>query len=122
MYKQCFVLTFTNYKPGRFKGLLITLFFIFFFQSFAQKINQPVFQNLDPEHFGVKAIRGALYSKVHEKMWLLTNKGLGLYNGYKTKHFSHVDSNQNTPLSDKILELYEDKSGVLWFGYEDRPH
>lgn len=120
MCKSGLVLTYSYLKPYRLKWLLTCLLFIFFANSFAQKINQPVFQNLDPEHFGVKAIRGVLYSAAHEKMWMITNKGLGIYNGFTTKHFSHIDNNENTPLSNKILELFEDKSGILWFGYEDQ--
>ncbi|MDX2174427.1 MAG: SpoIIE family protein phosphatase [Bacteroidota bacterium] len=99
--------------------LVVFYFFIIGLPAFSQNINQPTFHNLDADDFGVKRVSHLLYSKTLGKIWLGNNKGLGIYNGYKTKLYPHFDSISNTPLSNNISSLYEDKAGKLWIGYAD---
>jgi len=86
-----------------------------------QNLSQPTFHNLDVEFFGVKSIKACKVSAFHNGVWFITDNGLGLFNGYITKTYSS-DSKEggNKPLSNKLMELYEDKSGILWFGYQDK--
>lgn len=98
---------------------MVVYFFAIGLSAFSQNTNQPTFHNLDADFFGVKRIGRALYSKALGKMYLVTNKGLGIYNGYKTKLFTHYDSLDNCPLSNNIVNLYEDAPGNLWMGYND---
>lgn len=77
------------------------------------------FKNIEPENIGVKAIFTGLYSKKYNFMWLSTNEGLGIYNGfYFRKMINPLDSN-NKVLSKPLTSLFEDKDGLLWFGYND---
>ncbi len=53
-------------------------------------------------------------------MYLGINNGLGVYNGYDTKVYSKDTTNpENGPLSNILMEFYETKDGMLWFGYMD---
>jgi len=84
-------------------------------------MNQPIFQNLEAEHFKVKAVSAVLASQWGH-MWMSTDKGLGLYNGYHTPSYAPDSVNkENGPLSIKLMEFYETRDGNLWFGYMDKP-
>lgn len=52
-------------------------------------------------------------------MWLSTNEGLGIYNGYYYRKMINPNDSNDKPLSKRILTLYEDKDGFLWIGYQD---
>lgn len=109
-----------NNRSSLLSTKLLVLYFICIglFAS-SQNINQPTFHNLDADYFGVKRIHRVLYSQSLNKMWLSTNSGLGLFNGYKTKLYSHYDSISNSPLSNNIINLFEDRTGNVWLGYTD---
>lgn len=104
-----------------FKSFLVILFFLLIRNITIAQNNsqQPVFHNFESDHFGGYSIKSAIYSETNEKMWLSTNKGLAYFNGYKTFLYPSNKEDNNSPLSNLIYELYEDKQGVLWFGYED---
>jgi ligand-binding sensor domain-containing protein len=85
----------------------------------AQNIIDLNFKNIEPEAIGVKAIYRGLYSKKHNFMWLSTNEGLGIYNGYYYRKMINPNDSNDKPLSKRILTLYEDKDGFLWIGYQD---
>lgn len=111
---------FQLYKIVPFKFLTVGwLSLCVTFYSKAQINDQITFHNLDAEALGVKAVTYALQSHHQNKMWLRTNVGLGYYNGFVTKHYPHIKDSTNCPLSNKILDWFEDKQGRLWFGYED---
>lgn len=106
------------YLPFNTKQV-VWLLLLFCEFAFSQSTEQPTFHNLDADVFGVKRINRVLFSKSLGKMWLGTDVGLGLYNGYKTKTYPHIDSIKNSPLTNNLASLYEDKEGRLWFGYND---
>lgn len=98
---------------------IIILIFLFVKISFAQDSYELSFKNIEADAIGVKSIKKGCYSKKYNFLWLVTNVGLGSYNGYYYKNINNPKDSANKPLSKNIHDLYEDLDGNLWISYED---
>lgn len=100
--------------------LLIVICFSFIVTiSVAQKQFELNFKNIEPEALGLKSIISGKYSKKYNFIWLFTNKGLGIYNGYYYRTMINPLDSNNKPLKISLHQLYEDKNGIVWFSYTD---
>jgi serine phosphatase RsbU (regulator of sigma subunit) len=100
------------------------LFFLFYFicvvtLTVAQKQFELNFKNIEPEALGLQSIISGEYSKKYNFIWLFTNKGLGIYNGYYYRTMVNPLDSTNKPLKISLHQLYEDKNGHVWFSYTD---
>ncbi len=102
-----------------FKHIFVFCFFLLTLSSYSQNINDLAFTNFEPDHFKCKGIK-EVRKGANNKMWMITfDKGLACFNGYATKFYPVVKNSKNCPLSNNMHALYTDKSGSIWFGYEN---
>ncbi|MBL7897507.1 MAG: hypothetical protein JNJ99_03145, partial [Crocinitomicaceae bacterium] len=54
------------------------------------------------------------------RLWMVTDKGLMRYDGYKPTFFEHLKENQNSPLSTDVRSLLKVTENEFWISYNDR--
>jgi len=96
------------------------LFFIFIVLAFpcmlkAQNLNL-VFHRMTIEDGLSNGNVSQIYQDRQGFMWLCTDDGLNLFDGYTFKVYKHNASDKNSISSNYVLSIIEDKSGKLWIG------
>ncbi|MBQ3422428.1 MAG: histidine kinase [Romboutsia sp.] len=55
-----------------------------------------------------------IYQDSKGYIWIGTNDGLNLYNGYDFKYYKHDEYNENSIANNYIVDIIEDKNGYIW--------
>ncbi len=114
------MLLFTNIKTYyKVNHILYLVVFIVFTTNFYSQITfQPKFQRFDFENYNVKA-NGAVALNGKGEIIVVTDIGIGIFNGQAVKYIIKGFGNDSVLLSKLVHSIYEDKKGNLWFGYEN---
>ena len=110
-----------NHKNFAFRktGILRPIFFILFFlHSIAGFSYQGdlIFKKISIEQGLSQSSINAVLEDKFGFIWIGTDDGLNLYDGYGFKIFKHDPKNKNSIPGNIITSLLEDKSGKIWIG------
>lgn len=70
-----------------------------------------------PEGLSSSTVKN-IYQDSYGLIWIATEDGLNLYDGYKIKVFKNIPGNSESILSNNIWEISEDKNRNLWIATE----
>jgi signal transduction histidine kinase/ligand-binding sensor domain-containing protein len=93
---------------------IIFIVFVFYFTGLNAQVKRPFFNVISVEN-GLP--EGFVVSSLQDKLgyiWFGTQAGLVRYDGYTTKLYPMKDNDGKPLISPSILNLFEDKRGVLW--------
>ncbi len=57
-----------------------------------------------------------IYRDSNGLLWIATNAGINVYNGYNTKTYLHNPDITSSITSNQILKIFEDSRGQIWIG------
>lgn len=100
------------------KKSVFFLLFIFLFnfsENHTQVIQVEKFSI--PEGLSSSTVKN-IYQDSYGLLWIVTDDGLNLYDGYKIKVFKNIPGNSESILSNNIWEISEDKDRNLWIATE----
>ena len=100
-------------------SLFFLLFSLFSFQCFAQ-FTYELDKTTRFEKMGVKEGISTEYTTcIHQDkygfIWIGTQSGLNLYDGYEVKVFSANPKNRQSLFNNWILSIFEEADGTMWF-------
>jgi signal transduction histidine kinase/ligand-binding sensor domain-containing protein len=93
---------------------IILIVFVFCFTSLSAQFKRPFFNTISVEN-GLP--EGNVLSSLQDKLgylWFGTQNGLVRYDGYATKLYTFPDDDGKPISNPSIINLFEDKRGVLW--------
>ena len=98
------------------RNLFLFLIFTLSLKGSAQLIQNPYFKHLNVEELGLKSA-GFQHWDSKGQLWLVTDKGLVVYNGYQTHLVAYDSTNPNTPLQAKLRSIQATDTDEFWITY-----
>jgi len=88
------------------------------FHQFSMAWNEPVFSTLETIQFGINKTSYLEWDKFG-RVWIITDKGLMVYNGYKSEIKNGQPGNAKRPLSNRIRLMLKVSDDEFWLSYSD---
>mgnify|MGYP005721079493 CR=1 FL=1 len=101
-------------KPLNFNKILIA----FSFFTFANGQSDYSFRNISVRDGLAESTVKVIYEDINGLMYLGTENGLDVYNGYEFNNYHMNSFDDNSILGNKVSSISEDKKGNIWVGTE----
>ncbi|MBI3134402.1 MAG: SpoIIE family protein phosphatase [Bacteroidetes bacterium] len=100
-------------------GLSLVFIALLQFSALAQRLPDPVFHTLEAEMLGVNTARYQTWDS-RGRLWVLTDKGLLCYDGYRSTLIESEKGSINSPLATNLRSLIKVAEDEFWITYSDQ--